>query len=156
MPKFYTTKIDDFRISHYYLPVLFLLNQKRKWYMFETRATVWSFQLVTSFLCYSIIENRTTAPTVIKLLPKPDKITSQSSFNSRLCGLQSTLFWSSFWSSFREETLKKCVKCMLGFISNSPAKIWRALRSIYVCAKYVCLRSFSTYVCGGWVEKECR
>ena len=42
--------------------------------MFQTRATVWSFQLVTSFLCYSIIENRTTAPTVIKLLPKPDKV----------------------------------------------------------------------------------
>lgn len=44
---------------------------------------------------------------------------------------------------------------MLGFISNSPAKIWRALRSMYVCAKYVCLRSSSCpsvrmFVVVGW------
>ena len=45
---------------------------------------------------------------------------------------------------------------MLGFISNSPAKIWR---EVCMFAKYVCLRSMyvcAKYVCGGWVEKECR
>ena len=51
---------------------------------------------------------------------------------------------------------------MLGFISNSPAKIWRALQNMYVCGVVVVLQ----YVClwwenvklGGerrWVEKEC-
>lgn len=35
---------------------------------------------------------------------------------------------------------------MLGFISNSPAKIWRALQNMYVCGVVVVLQ----YVCLWW------